>query len=314
MITFKAKTDSGEIIKSALSHFIFPAGEPSVTKEPKRDLESTEIAIIQPSPDSLHDDLFKLAMWEDYITRTFPINGTNGPTPKLVVVIPYFPGARADRGAPFGASVYAMFFYKMMIDQIILFDPHSSVVVEELEYLMGKDAVTVVNSDELLGQPALGPYMDVYDYIIAPDKGATERAGAVADALGIPCLTAEKTRDFETGKLSGFSIDLPESDKDWPIYLIVDDICDGGGTFLGLFDAMDLEYGQVDLFVSHGVLSKDAITNLTEKFENVFTTNSYNPQRKLVLPGMETEQDYISLQYSPFTRLDVIHLLLSKVK
>lgn len=304
MITFKAKTESGEIINSALSHFIFPAGEPSVTKEPKRELEKTEIAIIQPSPDSLHDDLFKLAMWNDFIIRT-------GATSKInkVLVIPYFPGARADRGIPFGLEVYAEFIGHLILDQVIVFDPHSPATVAALKDADQGLKVTVINSDELLGQPALAPYMDVYDAIIAPDKGATERAGAVAKALDLPVITAEKTRDFETGKLSGFSINLPDTDKDFPVYLIVDDICDGGGTFLGLHDAMDLDYGQVDLFVSHGVFSKDALVNLTEKFETVFTTNSYNPNRKLTAyPDYE-----YGLAYSPFTRLDVIHLLLSKV-
>lgn len=302
MITFKAKTPSGETIKSAISDFIFPAGEAFIKVEPKRELEPTEIAIIQPSADSLHDDLFKLAMWNNYLLPK---------KVKRVLVIPYFPGARADRVSegveePFGLEVYAEFIGIMMLDQIIIFDPHSEGVVRELKSADAGSKVTVVYSDELFENPSVKYCMQDYTGIIAPDKGAALRAQAVANVLNIPVYTAEKTRDPETGRLSGFAIDLPEPDIDEDqFYLIVDDICDGGGTFLGLMEATDLEYGDVDLFVSHGVFSKEALKNLAQKFEYIYTTNSYNPKRQLNNPD---DFDY------PFVRFDAIHLLLEKVK
>jgi len=298
MITFKAKTASGEIIKSALSPFNFPAGEAHLKKEPQRDLEPTEIAIIQPSAESLHGDLFQLSMWDAYLTGKTDI--------KRVLVIPYFPGARADRVSPgveepFGLRAYAEFIGSMMIDQIIIFDPHSPETVKELKLADQGTTVTVVESDELFSLPHIKEEFESYTGVIAPDKGAVARSGAVAKSLGVPLYTAEKTRDPETGKLSGFKLELPDSsfDKD-EFFIIVDDICDGGGTFLGLESAIGLGYGKVDLFVSHGVFSKNAIDNLSGSFEYVYTTNSFNPSREL--------PDY------QFERFDVIRLLLSKIK
>jgi ribose-phosphate pyrophosphokinase len=89
----------------------------------------------------------------------------------------------------------------------------------------------------------------------------------------------------------------------------VDDICDGGGTFLGLAEATGLPWSRVDLYVSHGVFSKNALKNLSEKFEYVYTTNSYDPQRALTTRETEFQDED-----DTFERFDVIRLLLSKIK
>jgi len=289
MITFKAKATDGEIINSALSPFNFPAGEAHTKREERRELEKVEIAIIQPSPSSIHDDLFQLAMWSNYILRT------SGET-KMVVVIPYMPGARADRGLPFGLEVYTEFIGNLLVDQVIVFDPHSEVTVSEFAF--ASTPLTPVYSSQLFTKP----YMELltrdhYSGIIAPDKGATDRATQVAEVLDIPVYTAEKTRDFKTGKLSGFQLDgLPRDGR----YLIVDDICDRGGTFKGLANAIDLPPSQLELFVSHGVFSHDAIEELPNYFGRIITTNSYFPER--------------FLGDGVFKRVDVIRLLLEKIE
>jgi ribose-phosphate pyrophosphokinase len=287
MITFKAKTESGEIIKSALTPFWFPAGEAHTKREEKRELEPMEIAIIQPSPDSLHDDLFQVAMWSSYIL------GQNVGT-KTILVIPYTPGARADRGLPFGLEVYTEFISFLLIDQVIVFDPHSPVTLEQF-YLNGTP-LTPVYPAQLFTKAHIGKVFEPYDGIIAPDKGAVDRANAVAEVLEIPLYTAEKTRDFDSGKLSGFKLDgLPADGR----YLIVDDICDRGGTFKGLANALDLPPSQLDLYVSHGVFSSDAVQELPNHFGQIYTTNSFYPQRTLP---------------EHFTRVDVIRFLLEKIE
>jgi ribose-phosphate pyrophosphokinase len=290
MITFKAKATDGEIINSALSPFNFPAGEAHTKREERRELEKVEIAIIQPSPDSLHDDLFQLAMWTNYVQQQRANIRTVG-------VIPYFPGARADRGAPFGLEVYAEFIGTQLLDQLIVFDPHSPKTLEQ-NRAVEHTPTTAVYSSQLFLKPYIQLFLgnDHYSGIIAPDKGATDRATAVAEVLNLPVYTAEKTRDFDSGKLSGFKLDgLPRDGR----YLIIDDICDRGGTFKGLANAIDLPPSQLDLYVSHGVFSHDAIEQLPNHFGRIFTTNSYQPMR--VFPA-------------PFFKLDVIRLLLEKIK
>lgn len=285
MITFKAKTASGEIIKSKLAPFTFPAGEAHTKIEDRRDYEPTEIAIIQPSATSLHDDLFQLAMWDNTLKKVWSAH--------QVVLLPYMPGARADRGVPFGLEVYADFLKEMSIGQIILFDPHSPATVTELwSSFMG---VTVLDSD-IIPATNFKYFNQKYDGVIAPDKGAVDRATTFADAISCPVYTVDKTRDFETGKLSGFKV--PEIDKSGR-YLLVDDICDGGGTFLGIANELGLPMEQLDLFVSHGVFSKQDGENLLDHFSNVYTTNSFDPERQLL---------------SRITRFDIIRPMLDLIK
>lgn len=293
MITFKAREIDGEIVNSALSAFAFPAGEKHIKRNYERALQPVEIAIFQPDPTSIHDDLFELAMWADYL-------GGEDHEVKSVLIMPYMPAARADRGLPLGLEVYASFINSMLIDQIIIFDPHSH---ETPMWLSAYETLTVSYSNELFAQPHMKAVLNGYTGIIAPDKGAVLRATAMAELADIPVYTAEKTRDFETGKLTGFALDGLPADGH---YLIVDDICDGGGTFLGLAGAINLPKEQLDLYVSHGVFSKDALKNLPEKFGYVFTTNSYAPRRELNGDDLD--------QYPVFRKFDVIRFLMSQIK
>ena len=300
MITYKAKDASGEIINSALSPFSFPAGEAHIKREERRDLETTEIAIIQPSAASIHDDLFHLAMWDDYVYADE--GALEYECPKRVLILPYIPGARADRGTPFGLKIYADFINNLQLDQVIVFDPHSEVSVNLINNL------TVVHSDELFSQSQVATVLPHYTGIIAPDKGATDRARRIAALAELPLYTATKERNPDTGKLSNFSIDVPKDGR----FLIIDDICDGGGTFCGLAEASGLDKLQLDLYVSHGVFSKNAYFNLSKHFGNVYSTNSYLPE--------ETPPNYFYSgsskirQAAKFHRFDLIRLLLAHIK
>lgn len=287
MIQFKARNRQGEIFNSALSPFTFPAGEAHIKREDRRPLEETEIALLQFTPESLAQDLMHLAMWKNYLS---------GIDCKKAIVLPYAPGARADRGHPFGADVYAEFIADGFVNQIILFDPHSPVIVEKLKFHSYPETeIVVVTSDEIL----YGSDLQHYTGIIAPDKGAAVRAGAVAEKFRLPLYTVSKTRDFETGKLKGFDtseIAIPEW---YDHYLIVDDICDGGGTFKGIAKATGIAREQLSLFVSHGVFSGDAQFTLPDFFDKIITTTSYAPLR--LLP-------------SAFSRINSTTPLLRKVK
>lgn len=291
MITYKAKNKAGEIINSSLSPFAFPAGEAHIKREDRRGLEPVEIAIIQPSAESMHDDLFHLAMWNDYILMENSDSPPEGPS-KRVLLIPYFPGARADRGMPFGLGIYADFIRNLDLDQIIIFDPHSGMTGDTLH--AAADKLTF-----LYPQDVIAKYRS-YAGVIAPDKGAVRRAQAVADKIGVPLFTAEKTRNFETGKLSGYALDMPADGGSDEHFLVVDDICDGGGTFMLLAGAFQnlRPKGHLDLYVSHGVFSGAALDTLGGAYDMVATTNSYNPLRTLP---------------SRFHRMDVLRPMLKAI-
>lgn len=212
------------------------------------------------------NDLIALAMWAD---------ASHQRDARTVVVLPYLPGARQDRGIPFGAKVYADLLNAMHLDQVICLDPHSAVMPGLI------DNLTIVTSDHIVrkhvvGRPDSDSAPQRYDGIIAPDKGAGARAGAVALACRLPVYRAEKHRDPVTRALSGFSCEpLPETGR----MLVVDDICDGGGTFMGLAEATGLPRERLGLFVSHGVYTERAAA-LADHYAEIWTTNSYAPDPK----------------------------------
>ena len=95
--------------------------------------------------------------------------------------------------------------------------------------------------------------------IIAPDAGAVKRAEEFAAAIGFTgdIVQVTKRRDPQTGKLSGFAYHGPKLDPNAD-YLIVDDICDGGGTFKGVATATGLPPHALSLWVTHGIFSRGA--------------------------------------------------------
>lgn len=109
--------------------------------------------------------------------------------------------------------------------------------------------------------------------LVSPDAGALKKIYKVSEYLGgIPVIECSKKRDVRTGQLSGFSV--YEEDLKGKHCVVVDDICDGGGTFLGLATALkEKNAGKLSLIVSHGIFSK-GFDPLKEHYDTVFTTNT----------------------------------------
>ncbi|MCJ1715561.1 phosphoribosyltransferase family protein [Curtobacterium sp. VKM Ac-2922] len=256
----------GTTVAPTFSTMRFPAGESHVKVAVEHDAPAdlTEIATLRGTDGN---DLLMLGMWADAVRQ----RGS-----RSVALVPYLPGARQDRGLPFGAKVYADVLNGFHLDQVIAFDPHSPVIVGLV------DNLTVVTSEQVVRDAVLDVDGDAYTGIIAPDKGAVARATAVAETCGLPLFRAEKHRNPDTGKLDGFTCEpLPADGR----FLVVDDICDGGGTFMGLAGSTGLPKERLGLWVSHGVFSGRA-PQLADHFGEIVTTDSYPAQN--AVPGVRT--------------------------
>lgn len=259
-IRFLAKVETGWTVTSQIEPFRFPAGEwhlrlPEVGKE-------SPVGAILYGADA--DELIQLGLWADAMRQ----RGHH-----TTAFIPYFPAARADRGEPLGAKVYADIINGFQLDEVVIFDPHSQTIVELINNVRVIDSARLVRQAIAGGRPSNEWTAADKGYVgvIAPDKGARDRAEKAARHLHLPVYQAEKVRDFATGKLSGFTIEeLPAEGR----FLIVDDICDGGRTFSGVAEAAGLGPDRVDLWVSHGVFSGRAAENL-KVFGAVYTTDSH---------------------------------------
>lgn len=238
----------------------FPAGERHVI-EGRYPFEVTDGLIVIHGTDA--NDYVSAAMWIDLMHQ----RGV-----RVAAAVPYLPGARQDRGRPLGAQVYANLINSMGADQVLTLDPHSSAMPELI------DNLKIVPLQAVLHHALVAhPYPeDARNYVgvIAPDKGAIERAHRASYVLGIPVYQATKERDFDTGTLSRFECEeLPETGR----LLVVDDICDGGGTFRGLARATGLGPDRLDLWVTHGVFSGNptASLHLAGHFGSIYTTDSH---------------------------------------
>ena len=97
-----------------------------------------------------------------------------------------------------------------------------------------------------------------------------------------------KVRDPKTGQLSGFRIENPEViDKESAKpFVVIDDLCDGGGTFKGVAQLLGFHYPDRErhIYVTHMVNPK-GITTLSENYKKVYFTNSYKDWDNEVLPN-----------------------------
>ena len=86
-----------------------------------------------------------------------------------------------------------------------------------------------------------------------------------------------KERDLKTGALTNFK--TTTTDLSNQTCFIIDDICDGGGTFSGTAKMLkEIGATKVILIVSHGIFSKG--TDI-EFVDEVYTTDSYRFLEKI---------------------------------
>lgn len=187
--------------------------------------------------------------------------------PMPQVLIPCPPGMRQDRligrwGADylFTAKSVAREINARNFPRVTIVDPHSDVFPALL------DRADVVEASDLPWNAARGPW----DAVVAPDAGATRRALKVAQKLAVPLLQAGKRRSPTTGALAGFWVE-PILAVEPMHLLVVDDLCDGGGTFLGLAEV--LKPHTADLYVTHGLFTKGTKA-LAKAYQRIITTDS----------------------------------------
>lgn len=216
----------------------------------------------------------------------------SNPTVEFVDLwLPYFPGSRQDRTdgyAPHTCDMYAQALHtSSSLRYIYTYDLHSELAFNTIN-LWHTGYVTNIGVDQV---DLSHNFASNYKYIVAPDKGARPRAEAFRNAHfpNATMLYAEKTRDFNTGKIIGYEFVDSEVVKDGTV-LVVDDICDGGRTFIELANAFNQKWGKqgfvspLDLYVSHGIFSKTPEV-LEDHYRHIYTTDSfYHPFYKADFP------------------------------
>lgn len=187
----------------------------------------------------------------------------------IELVLPYFPAARQDRvmvsGESLTVKVYADLINNLNLSRLTILDPHSDVAPALLH------RCKVLTNFRFIEHVL--PRIPSDFILISPDAGASKKIYQLATHLNhTKVLECTKKRNVHTGKLSGFTV--PSNDLEGKACLIVDDICDGGGTFLGLGEELkNKNAGDLFLAVSHGIFSK-GYEQLNNLYSKIFTTDS----------------------------------------
>lgn len=262
------------------SCFKYPAGETQVRfdhEEIQKILAADEIHVTARIANAEH--LIELCHLTDALQSI-----AKYPDTEMVLILPYLPYGRADRrfveGDCFGLKVFGNIINELSYDKVVTVDAHS------LKANTGICALVDVSPLSLIRQ-----VLDSFPkktVILLPDKGAA-RYGLEKQFAVLHC---DKVRDPQTGALLHFNVPSKEQFEGYDNILIVDDICDGGGTFVGIAKKL-WELGiakpagvekrpderALYLYVTHGIFSK-GLTSLLEYFNHIYTTDSLYDSKK----------------------------------
>lgn len=198
--------------------------------------------------------------------------------PPKVLHLPYLMGARSDRqfirgGSSYLKDVIAPEINSLEFDKVVVHDPHSDVteaLIDNLEIVSNLELVKFVVEQENLEQFT----------VVAPDAGALKKCYKVGDYFKQSVMACSKQREVGTGKILGTSVYYKQFLEEGrhllgTPFIIIDDICDGGRTFIELAKAFR-EQGnssKMILVVTHGIFSK-GLDELREYFDKIYCTNS----------------------------------------
>lgn len=179
----------------------------------------------------------------------------------------YHPYGRQDKEEWYGFSLQAItaILDNLGLARITAFDCHSDVTAACYTKTKFKN-----RTPEKFIKHAVAMYQP--DTIVVPDAGALKRLKNMID----PCyriIQFYKTRDPKDGKLSNMSFVTGPTK---PVKaLVIDDICDGGATFIGIADKLLEAFPdvQLGLAVSHGIFSKE-FGELDKRYQLYYTTNT----------------------------------------
>jgi ribose-phosphate pyrophosphokinase len=202
----------------------------------------------------------------------------------------YLLGARSDRKFETGSVNYI----KEVLAPIINMQNFSSVTVLDAHSDVSEACLANYRKETNTGLVSftLRDYFKegITDYskmrLISPDAGALKKVYDVAERIGYKeeIIIASKHRDVVSGKITHTEvpISVQDADKD---FFILDDICDGGRTFIEIAKAIKMkqslssavhqeQHGKIYLVVTHGIFSA-GLKPLNEYFDGIYTTNSY---------------------------------------
>ncbi len=202
---------------------------------------------------------------------------------KINLYAPYFLGARSDRkftegGVNYLKEVICPIINSQKFKSVTVMDPHSDVLeaciknfkkIDNIKLV--KQALTKIDNTNTAREKLI---------LVSPDAGALKKIYHVAEHFQINNIViANKHRDIKTGKIVSTEVPGLTQEPYRKNFVIVDDICDGGRTFLEIAKTIRKERNKstfndkIYLVVTHGIFSA-GLDELKKHFDGIFCTNS----------------------------------------
>lgn len=205
---------------------------------------------------------------------------------------PYIMGARSDRKFEEGGNNYLKDVICPIINSlnfktVTCIDPHSDVLEACIRGFRKESNLELVKFAivDLCGfTHGRNPKVDDF-ILVSPDAGASKKIYKLAEQIGYKSdiITCSKDRDTD-GKLTKTIVPYNFKQyncntKSCPDIIIIDDICDGGATFINIAKEIRNQLNpiyktNIYLIVTHGIFSK-GFEELSKYFDGIYCTNSY---------------------------------------
>jgi len=236
----------------------FSDGETRV--ELQENIRGRDVFIVQPTSAPANQHIMEALAMIDACRRAS--------ARRITMVCPYFGYARQERKSaprtPITAKLVSDLFTVAGIDRMLVMELHTSAI-------QGFFNIPV---DHLFSKPIFGPYFAQWENTVAvsPDAGGTERARAMAKYLNCGLAIVDKRRD----KPNESEVMHVIGDVQGKNCLIVDDICDTGGSLCKAAEAL-MEKGaeSVSAAITHAVLSGPAVERISQScLKHLIVTDS----------------------------------------
>ncbi len=225
-------------------------------------VRGTDVFIIQPTCPPTDQNLMELLVMIDTCRRASAASVT--------AVIPYFGYARSDKKdrprVPIAAKLVANLLTTAGAQRIVTVDLHAS-------QIQGFFDIPV---DHLFAAPVIVDYFQQNEIenliVVSPDTGGAERARAYAKRLNAGLALCDKRRE----KANVAEVMNIVGDVAGKNCLIIDDMCDTGGTICKVAQALyENDANEIYACFSHAVLSGRAVDNISAShIKKVIVTNT----------------------------------------
>jgi ribose-phosphate pyrophosphokinase len=220
--------------------------------EVQESVRGQDIFVIQPTSSPTNDTLMELLVTMDALKR--------GSAKSITAVIPYYGYGRQDRKtaprSPISAKLVANLLTVAGANRVLTIDWHSGQIQGFFD--IPTDNLTLA---PLFGRHIQARYNEKPVVIVSPDVGGVVRTRIVAELLGADMAIIDKRRS-NSGEALVMNL---MGDVKGRVCVLIDDMADSAGTLCQAAEALKSAGAiTIDAYVSHGVLSGDALKKIDE--------------------------------------------------